>query len=622
MVLDPEPGYPVYRRGQSITRTRPESTSTIPTRDDTGERNYTTYLRGLFSNAQRSKRARYDVWGRNYKLLNNRFQSAVFQNWSPQPRDSEIYPIISSLVAWMTDQEPDIGFMPSANPTSDYFDFINKISDDLTSVYATNWVVEEYDRHIKIMLWDGFTYGTGIVKSLWDNSASENMGNAVMRRVDPYNFYPDPAASCLDDAEYMVEVRKMSYDQIARQYPDTAFLLATGGSERLPDAKPDIWGSNQRPQGNGMGVTDGNNGFLPSGNGVWAARRATGALLESPVQSFTVYEYWLKVNTYDDLDENIAVVDDLFPKPYAIPKWKCVVVVNGYILFEEYAEDLWLHNTHPYDDWRFDDIGEFWGMSLVDHLALPQLYINRLLTAMQQNSELVGNPIFLEPANAGTGRANVINRPGTRLQVNAANSAQSNLPRWLQPPSMPDQVMTLIQFWVSRIENTAGINGLQKGRDPAQRQSSQTVNNVQEAAFVRIRSALTNLQWTYRRSAWKLANLIIQNYTEERMMAVIGPDGDSTSLFLTPYHFYDPSTSGQEPLKFVIRAEAGANQPTSRQARESMSTTLFGLGVVDDQYVLNEFGVRDAKKILERKYEKQQQGLLGGGTKPRQPGKQ
>src|SRR5579862_3796929 len=108
---------------------------------------YINYLRNLFTSSRKAKTPRYDSWNRNYKIVMNRYQSAVFANWAPQPRDSEVYPILSSLVAWMTDQEPDIGFMPSANPNSEYYQWINKISDDLSSVYATNWVNEEYDRH-------------------------------------------------------------------------------------------------------------------------------------------------------------------------------------------------------------------------------------------------------------------------------------------------------------------------------------------------------------------------------------------------------------------------------------------------------------------------------------------
>jgi hypothetical protein len=580
---------------------RPDTAYTPPTtRPSSDDAQYLNYLRTLFISARKDKTPRIDSWNRNYKIINNRYQSAQFASWAPQPRDSEVYPICSSLVAWMTDQEPDIGFTPAADPQSLYYSQIISVASDANNIFATSWLNEEYDRQYKLMLWDGLMCGTGIVKSIWDNAAADGAGNAVVRRVDPYEFYPDPNASNLDDCEYMVEAHQWSYDQISRMYPDTAHLLHTGSGERL-DQRPRLYGSSLLPRAN--------LGFLPSGTGLWSGKPRSGGPPQAAM-IYTVYEYWLKENTYEDLD-----IDEQSPgyNAYAIPKWKCVVVCGGNILFEEWAEDLWSHAKHPYDDWRFDDIGEFWGISLIDHLSLPQLYLNRLLTALEQNSELCGNPIFVEPANSGTQRTAITNRPGERLTVQSSQ-ANSNLPRWLTPPTMPQQVMDLINFWISRIENTAGINGMQKGQDPSQRVSNNTVNSVQEAAFVRIRSALTNLGWTYRRSATKLISLISQNYTESRVVAILGPDGQATSLFLRPFHFYDPSADSSEPLKFIIRADAGSNQATSRQARVAQALQLFAIGACDDQYVLNVMGVRDTPQLLQRLYSKRMQGLLPGAS--------
>lgn len=580
---------------------RPDTTPTPPKRRPLDQdAQYLNYLRTLFTQARKEKMPRKDAWDRNYKIINNRYQSAVFASWAPQPRDSEVYPICSSLVAWLTDQEPDIGFMPASNPNSDYYQQIINITGDLNAVFETCWMVNEYDRHFKMSIWDGLMCGTGIVKTIWDNAASRGSGDALICRVDPYNFYPDPNAHCLDDCEYMVEVRQMTFDQISRMYPDTAFLLHSGGADRL-DRRPVLYGSSLLPRANP--------GFLPSGNGMWSGKRKSGGPPQAQTM-FTVYEYWLKENTYEEYDLNEQSPGD---NAYAIPRWKCVVVCGGNILFEEWADDLWSYGTHPYDDWRFDDIGEFWGISLVDHLSLPQLYINRLLTALQQNSELCGNPIFVEAANSGTQRTAITNRPGERLTIQSSVAAQ-NVPRWMQPPTMPQTVMDLVNFWISRIENTAGINGMQKGQDPQQRVSGNTVANVQEAAFVRIRSALTNLNWTYRRTATKVASLISQNYTESRVLAIVGPGGVRTSLFLRPFHFYDPATDSSEPLEFTIRAEAGANTATSRQSRVSQANTLFAMGVVDDQYVLDVNGVPDQADLLQRVYYKRQNGLLPGST--------
>src|SRR5262245_48268569 len=68
-------------------------------------------LRHLYLIARDEKRQRYDNWMRNYRLLHNRVGGTV-QNWMPAPRDSEIYPGLSSLIAWMTDQEVNVDLIP------------------------------------------------------------------------------------------------------------------------------------------------------------------------------------------------------------------------------------------------------------------------------------------------------------------------------------------------------------------------------------------------------------------------------------------------------------------------------------------------------------------------------
>src|SRR5215471_13921787 len=65
-------------------------------------------LNTLFNIARDNKRSLYQNWSRNYKIIKNRLQGSNLASWLPQPRDSEVYPVISSLVAWLTDQDPDI----------------------------------------------------------------------------------------------------------------------------------------------------------------------------------------------------------------------------------------------------------------------------------------------------------------------------------------------------------------------------------------------------------------------------------------------------------------------------------------------------------------------------------
>lgn len=580
-------------------------------------------LRNLFLIARDEKRNRYDTWMRNYRLVNNRIGGTV-SNWMPAPRDSEIFPGLSSWVAWMTDQEIDIDLIPSADPNSQLFSYVSKIADDLNDVLYTTWEVEDYDSQIKLALWDAAMYGTGIYKCIWDNQLSDGYGNATLRRVDPWAFYIDPTATSLKDAEYMVEVRRVSLDEIQRRFPDTwERVVASTSATDGYDEKPKIYGATDNRVKTNPGQIPMSGSWPGSSPGVGTfGGKSRDRRLYKPNPGYVLYEFWIKINneSEEDWPDFGDEEDDQTPEyadNHIESEWRFVAMCNGRILLDVPCSDMWSHGLHPYEDFRIDDIGEFYGVALVDHLAHPQIYINRLLTALQHNAELTGNPIFIEPANSGLNRVNIINRPGQRLTVSGPGAMQ-NRPDWLTPPAMPQQVMDLVQFWISRIENTMSLSALQKGITPTQRNAEGSLNMVQEAAFVRVRAAISNLQQCLQRCVVKLADLIVDNYTTPRIMAIIGEDGELISKSLAGQHFYVPSANGSVPLQYVIRIEAGAGGPTSRAARMAESDKLYGMGAVDDQYVLQKHRVRNPTKVLDRLYEKRQKGLVGtpgGGAK-------
>lgn len=562
------------------------------------------WLRGLFLHARDMKRARYDLWVRNYRLIMNRASQSSSQ-WMPAPRDSEIYPACSSLVAWMTDQEINVDIIPATDPTSQMYQYISRIADDLRDVIYTNWVVESEEAQIKLALWDTLAYGTGIIKSTWNNQLAGGFGNAVFNRADPWAIYVDPHATSFEDCEYVIEARRMSLDEIERRFPDTWRKVTSSssmGTDAL-DEKPSLFNETTR-----MGKA--NPGTLPqsgqwpgssSAMGRWAAPNRNANQFEAN-PGYVVYEFWVKENTYPDSETS----DELAP---VVGEWRLVVLCNNEILLDCPCSDLWAHAGHPYDRIVFDDIGEFYGVALVDHLAYPQIYINRLLTALQHNAELTGNPIFVEPTNSGLGRIGIINKPGQRLPISGPN-ALNNRPDWLTPPAMPSQVMDLVSFWIERMENICGLSALQKGVAPTQRNAEGSLNMVQEAAFVRVRSALGSLEIALQSATSKLAELIIDNYNEPRIMPILGGEGEMMAKFFAANHFNVPTSTGSSPLKYLMRIEAGANTPTSRAARMSEADKLFTLGVVDDEYVLQRHRVASYQTMLQRLYEKRAKGIL------------
>ncbi len=536
----------------------------------TKELDLINYCSQLFTRARNRKRGLYDNWSRNYKLVHNRLpSSATSQN--PNPRDSEIFPVLSAIIAWMTDQNVNVSINPAVDPNTSYADAWNQVSQDLQSILQSLWINNCEDHQIKLALWDAFTFGPGYFKTIWDQALDKGQGNTKFIRVDPYSLYVDPTASNVYDAEFIIEVRKMTMNEIRRRWPKHATIVdAAGGLGDAIDERPSLdVRSNRGPMANP--------GPLPSGNGVYGGPKSNPPSVPDNSE-VVVYEYWMRFN-----QSHTEVIDNA-EQEFVEAKWRCVVIANNQVLMDEWAEDLWSYASHPYDEFIPEDFGELYGIPIVDHLAQPQIYINRLLGSMQQNAELTGNPVFVEADNSGLERTPIINRPGQRLKVRGAGGMQ-NKPDWLSPPPMPSVVMDLVQFWISRIENVSGLGAAIKGgvNGAPSRTPEGVISTIQEASFVRIRSMLQNLEDCFMSIAKKQADLIIDNYNQKRIMALVGPSGEKTSLALKANHFILPSGNGKVPLEYSLIVSAGASMPTSRTARVAESDQAYALGIIDRQ---------------------------------------
>lgn len=566
----------------------------------------TSRLRELYKLARDQKRKYQSSWRRNYLLTTNRQYSLdVQQPWSPNLTDSEIFPIISARIAWMTDQRINPEISPAAEPNTPFYQYMQMLGEHLQSVLRSIQMVDGWDKQVVIALWDAAQFGAGIFKSVWDSGLTAGLGNVAIKRIDPWKFYPDPNATSFDDCSYMFEVNRMTFTEIKRRFPnlatrilDTAINQGTISNEtRRPG--PDA--SSSYPM-----AMPGN--LPPSNSTVWGLPGQVNSVNAVLTEGINVYECWIREN--EEITREST--DPLHPTPEEVTtdRWRVVVYTNSIVLLDEYADQLWEHNRHPYSRYVDEESGEFWPVPLVSHLAPAQIAINRLLSAMQGNAELIGNPIFMDVANSGLARTQIVNRPGVRLELQSsvANN-QGSKPDWLKPPTMSTLVPNLVQYWLSRMENISGITGVQRGQTPSGRQAQQTIQATQEAASVRIRSSLRNLERALSNVYTLAAHLVIQNYSVPRVVSIIGTDGVDSTIRLAAGHFYSPTTHGAEPMKFALIVQAGSSNPTSRQARIAEADALFAMHAIDVPAVLEAHAFPNWQAVWRRLQEERMQQM-------------
>ncbi len=524
----------------------------------------------------------------------------------------------------MTDQRPVLFASPAPSlkdlpvpPDENFKAVVKQKAEDMQHNLASWWVTRTVSPQIEQAIFDQLLFGAGILKTGWDQSYEDGRGDAFMRRIDPYTLLPDPNASCIEDARYILEVRRVPLFEIRSRFPERGHLVRGDGMTNKADQRPEITTNFE---------------VVPMANP--AATGVTGNFPGTPATGIPARYGYPGYGGSDDYTKTVLLVEcwvrttESYDAPYIEggeymgnlsyerPVWQYTAVANNVVLTPD-TRNPFAHGQCPYVRVPLCEVGEFWSIPMTEHLGPAMIAMNRLLAALQTNAELIGNPTLLEDANAGLSRTKIVNRPGGRLVKNPGAEV-----KWLEPPNMPANTKELVQFWSDRIDRMSGIQAVSASL--RRKQAAQTVDAVQEASFVRIRAILRNMEEAVRVGANQVASNMAQFYIEPRCVSLIGPVGSSEDFLLLGHRHFTtpvPNTKGgtdYHPVDFDISVQAGSSLPISRQARASEADALLRMGVVDDEAVLDAHDWPDKKTVLARTQQKKSAGMMPqAGHNPR-----
>lgn len=564
-----------------------------PRVDDKGN-SVPNLVRELFIRAREVRRPMLQQWKLNYRSLNNRAYRPGMSPWDEEPAVNQIWPVIASLTSWMTDQRPTFRVTPTAEAFSEYWDFYEALSRDLNTVLTALFMNYRLDSEVSKCLWDVHTYGIGYLKTQWEPWLADGLGDMCFRRVDPYTIYVDPYASNDSNMTYIIEAKTMTVDDADRAWPGAKALLGYASYVEEADMQPtktEELTQNYRPRISLGPITGAGIPTNSAGNNA-PYGTSRDKFRESPI--ITVLECYIRgYNTEKADTEGVTKVHD---------DWRCVVVSGNTVLVNKKCSEIYPFNTHPYDRLVLDDSGEWYGPCIVEMLTPLQRQINWLLGAISRNIYLMGNPVLLEDPRSATMNQRFTNRPGQRLKG-------SDGVRWMDPPQIQSTwCMDLIQFLKGEIESISGLSAMVRGFAPGGRNAQGVLDSIQDAAFVRVRASLRELERCLRGVGMKMAAGVAEFYTEPRLMSIIGPDGRTMSLALEARHFYarDDEDYGKIlPLRFTVNCDAGSSLPTSKQARSAEAKHLFDIGAIDILELLRAIEWPNYAEVAQRVMEQQ-----------------
>jgi hypothetical protein len=577
------------------------------------------HLNELYEKAKESKGNLLAEWKRNYRITMNRAAPAVPN--APGVRANEVFPTVDARIGWMTDQEIQFSVTPAADPFSLWYMVNDTLGEQLEAVLNSNFKSQGWYAEIVRMLWDAAMYGVGFLKCTWDAGLEAPLGNVALKCTSPWCLYVDPFATSLDDANYVIEVHTMTPSEIERKFPDTSGALLeeitiTGdtNSEHVPPNQA----SNRQKAGNLIPIDAG------QGPTTWGQPGGARTHRVERVNGVNVYECWYRDNYSEEVD---SADPDVGKHRVVSDQWRVVVWSGNRVLLDEWAENLFHDDRHPYVRYVDVETGELWGSPLLRDLAPCQQAMNTLLAMAQNSIIMTGNPIMIGVKGSGVDRATFKNVPGAIFDVtNSPGAGQQNRPDWLNPPNLPTDLMAFVSFWRDEMERIAGLSATQRGEVPSGRATDKQVQAGQEAGFIRIRSALRNLELSLSKAGELLANLVVINYDTQRFVAIVGEEGEMASIKLAAQHFYAPTQDHDgkvtfAPMRFTMTVNAGSSKPTSRAARIAEANTLKSMEVVDDQFVLQAYRVSHWQAVLQRNQaEKQQMAQMEAMQKGQQKG--
>lgn len=500
--------------------------------------------------ANRAKSAKVAIW----KNCISAYNSDYFKNINkPEYKSDEvsnfIFSTIETIKPIMTDNNPKIMVLPKKPAELSVLDNIQNIID-------YEWTRAKMEIVLPQAITLALQIGTAIIGVFWDGNDDKGLGNVDIQLINPFNFFPDPMATSIDNAEYVIYATYQHVNKLKNKYPKKVDKL--------------------------IGGTINEKNLVPHANNV------------SEVDNVVlVLECWMKDYATIEVEEEDEQGNKVKKRVHKYPRGRVIVCAPELQIILEDKENPYEDGKFPFKILKCYDIPfEFWGKGEVEQLLSPQTYINDLMNQIIDNAKLTANMPWLIDKNSGIGKGQLTNRPGLIIRKNPGSEVKR-----LQPPAMPNYVGDMVQTLKRDIEIISGIHDVTQGRKPGSISAASAIIALQEAAQARVRLKVKIMEQTLSDLGQMWYNRIRQFWLTNRYVRFENPVGEIEAKEISPSEI-------EADVDFVI--VAGSTMPQNKSAmldymiRLAQTQAEDGMPMVDRESVLQYTNIPDKKKILQR----------------------
>ena len=443
-------------------------------KDKEKESRLVSWVYTKFKDAMVAKAPYTDRWMKYLSAWNNElFDEKVVPSYRTNHVSNFIYSSIESMRPILFDNNPRFEAIPVTTEAMDY-------SNDITTMLDYEW--ERTNMQEKLLANSIYTFalGTSIIflPYVYNKNKKDNIdGDVTPIPISPFNIYPDPLATSVEDAEYIIYADYVHVNKLKSKYPDKADELVGSDvvySELVNDRDRDAHIDNQ----------------------------------------VLVLEVWCRDYTTIDEEEEDDDGHVIRKSKRKYPDGRVIICAPELNVILEDKKNP--YNTGRFPFFLFKDIDvpfQFWGEGECRWLLSPQEQANDLYNQIIDNAKSTANMQWIIDKNDGIAKGELTNRPGLIIRKNPGTDVHRE-----SPPAMPMYVQQMIDTLKSDIEVISGIHDVTRGQTPSGVQSAAAIVALQEAAQTRIRlkeqlheNALGVLgtEWVERiRQFWKFNRLV------------------------------------------------------------------------------------------------------------------
>ena len=451
-----------------------------------------------------------------------------------------VFAIVETIRPIMVDNDPKFQVMPRQAEGMDY-------STDVQEALLYEFDREKMNSKLYRELINTLTLGNAIFFLHWDAINKQ----IKAKTVNPFNIFPNPTATCVDDAEYIIYADYMNVVDLRERFPQHAKELI-GGSIQYEELAHDTQISGH---------------------------------IDNQV---LVLEVWTK--DYELFEEN---EDGKKKMKRKYPNGRKITIVPSAGIILDDVPNPYKDNRFPFFIMKCYDLpGKFWGEGDVAQLISPQIAMNELGNSIIDNAKLTANMPWIVDNNAGIKQGSITSRPGLIIRKNPGSEVLRP-----QPPSMPPYVRDTVEIMKRDIEMISGVFSSMRGDREKGVYTAQGILAIQEAGNTRIRLKVKLLEEFLGDLATSWVSRMKQFWKDEKWFNVTKFEGK-----------YDMKKFRDTTLKYDydIRISAGSTMPVNRSAMLDLMIRLAqtpmpdGQPLVDREAVLDYLPEEAKSAIMER----------------------